>query len=197
MALRLTHTAAGMGITYFKRYRMEFDLDGRSFPLPALPGEYTLVPWRPTLLDAHVDVKYRSFRFEVDANVFTCFHDREGCSRLMNEIVRRDGFLPGATWLLQYQRAGTSRMEPVGTIQGVWDSSGLGAIQNVGVLPAHRGLGLGSQLIFKSLQGFRAAGLDRAYLEVTAQNVAAFRLYLRLGFRKVKTVYKAADVALA
>ena len=186
-----------MGITYFKRYRMEYDLDGQLFePPPLLPG-YSLLPWRPTLLDAHVDVKYRSFRFEIDANVFTCFHNREGCARLMQEIVRRDGFLPNATWLLMYQRPGTNCPEPAGTIQGVWDCSGLGSIQNVGVLPAHRGRGLGTHLIHRSLQGFRDSGLERAYLEVTAQNTAAFRLYLRLGFRKVKTVYKAADVAYA
>ena len=186
-----------MGLVYFKRYRMEYDLDGRFFSPPPLPPEYSLLPWRPTLLDAHVDVKYRSFRFEIDANVFTCFHDREGCSRLMQEIVRRDGFLPNATWLLLYQPQRSNRVEPAGTIQGVWDSSGLGAIQNVGVLPGHRSRGLGTLLIHKSLEGFRDAGLERAYLEVTAQNTAAFRLYLRLGFRKVKTVYKAAEVAFA
>lgn len=183
-----------MGVTYFKRYRMEFDLGDRLFPLPPLLPEYSLAPWRPALMDAHIDVKYRSFRFEIDANVFTCFHDREGCARLMQEIVRRDGFLPQATWLLTYQRPG-GRPEPCGTIQGVWDHSGLGAIQNVGVLPAHRGRGLGTHLLYHALKGFREAGLDRAYLEVTAQNVGAYRLYLRLGFRKVKTVYKAADVA--
>jgi ribosomal protein S18 acetylase RimI-like enzyme len=176
---------------------MEYDLDGRSLSPPPLPPGYTVLPWRPTLLDAHVDAKYGSFRFEIDANVFTCFHDREGCSRLMQEIVRRDGFLPGATWLLLYQPPGSKRSEPAGTIQGVWDSSGLGAIQNVGVVRSHRGRGLGSHLICKSLQGFRDAGLERAYLEVTAQNTAAFRLYMRLGFRKVKTVYKAANVAFA
>jgi len=186
-----------MGVTYFKRYRMEYDLDGRFFALPPLPSEYSLVPWRPTLFDAHVDAKYRSFRFEIDANVFTCFHDREGCARLMQEITHRDGFLPQATWLLMYQRSGSARSEPCGTIQGVWDSSGLGAIQNVGVMPAHRGRGLGTHLLHKSLSGFRDCGLQRVYLEVTAQNVGAFRLYLRLGFRKMKTVYKAADVAYA
>jgi ribosomal protein S18 acetylase RimI-like enzyme len=186
-----------MGLVYFKRYRMEYDLGGRFFTPPPLPPEYSLAPWRTTLLDAHVDVKYRSFRFEIDANVFTCFHDREGCSRLMQEIVRRDGFLPSATWLLLYQAPRSNRVEPAGTIQGVWDSSGLGAIQNVGVLPGHRGRGLGTLLMHKSLEGFRGAGLERAYLEVTAQNTAAFRLYLRLGFRKVKTVYKAAEVAFA
>jgi ribosomal protein S18 acetylase RimI-like enzyme len=32
-------------------------------------------------------------------------------------------------------------------------------------------------------------------LEVTSQNVGAVRLYQRLGFRKVRTVYKAVQVA--
>src|SRR4051794_16356539 len=120
-----------MGVTYFKRFRMEFDLENDLFETLPLPAGYSLVPWRPTLFDSHVEAKYRSFRFEIDANVFTCFHDREGCSRLMQEIVHRDGFLPGATWLLLHQHAGSARLEPCGTIQGVWDSSGLGSIQNV------------------------------------------------------------------
>src|SRR3954462_11705223 len=132
-----------MGLTYFKRFRMEYNVSGALFEPPLLPLKYALIPWRPNLLESHIDVKYRSFRFEIDANVFTCFHDREGCSRLMQEIVRRDGFLPGATWLLVYQPPRSNRVEPAGTIQGVWDSSGLGAIQNVGVLPGHRGHGLG------------------------------------------------------
>jgi ribosomal protein S18 acetylase RimI-like enzyme len=186
-----------MGVTYFKRFRMEYDLRGRLFEPWELPPGYSLVPWRPTLLDAHVDAKYRSFRFEIDANVFTCFHDREGCARLMNEIVRRDGFLPQATWLLMHHRSDHGKAEPCGTIQGVLDDSGEGAIQNVGVVREHRGHRLGSLLIRKSLEGFRDAGLERAWLEVTAQNMGAFRLYQRLGFRKVKTVYKAADVAFA
>jgi ribosomal protein S18 acetylase RimI-like enzyme len=183
-----------MGVMYFKRFRMEYDLRD-SLEAPALPSEFRLLPWRPTLLDAHSEVKYRSFRFEIDANVFTCFHTREGCARLMQEIVRRDGFLPQATWLLVRQRPGAARFEPCGTIQGVWDSCGLGSIQNVGVISAHRGRGLGTALIARALAGFREAGLDRAYLEVTAQNTGAFRLYQRLGFRKVKTVYKAAELA--
>src|SRR5688500_13299425 len=93
-----------MGVTYFKRYRMEYDLDGELFPVPELPPGYSLVPWRPTLLDAHVDAKYRSFRFEIDANVFTCFHARGGCSRLMQEFVRRAGFLTAGPWVLRQLR---------------------------------------------------------------------------------------------
>ena len=38
-----------------------------------------------------------------------------------------------------------------------------------------------------------SAGIGRVYLEVTAQNEGALRLYRRLGFVTVKTVYKAVE----
>jgi ribosomal protein S18 acetylase RimI-like enzyme len=87
--------------------------------------------------------------------------------------------------------------ESCGTVQGVRDSKHHGAIQNLGIVPGHRGKGLGTALLHQALCGFRDSGLSRAYLEVTAQNSAAIRLYQRLGFRRVKTVYKAAEVAYA
>jgi ribosomal protein S18 acetylase RimI-like enzyme len=64
------------------------------------------------------------------------------------------------------------------------------------VLPAHRGRGLGTALLLKALEGFRRRGLGRAFLEVTAQNVAAVQLYRRLGFRCRKTLYKAVDTSI-
>jgi ribosomal protein S18 acetylase RimI-like enzyme len=71
----------------------------------------------------------------------------------------------------------------------------VGAIQNIGVTPKHRGLGLGTVLLWHALAGFRQAGIERVFLEVTAQNSGACRLYERLGFRRIKIVYKASDVA--
>jgi ribosomal protein S18 acetylase RimI-like enzyme len=68
-----------------------------------------------------------------------------------------------------------------------------GAIQNIGIVPGHRGLGLGTALLLQSLHGFRASGAMQVYLEVTADNSRAVRLYQRLGFRKMKTLYKAVD----
>jgi ribosomal protein S18 acetylase RimI-like enzyme len=80
-------------------------------------------------------------------------------------------------------------------VQGLQERTGLGAIQNLGVAPAHRGRGLGTALLLQALHGFRRAGLGRAFLEVTAQNEAAVRLYQRLGFRRKKTIYKAVPCA--
>ena len=146
-------------------------------------------------MEAHAEAKYNSFNVEIDANVFPCLGDREGCLRLMAEITRREGFVREATWLLQYWPPGGLRPEYCGTVQGIRDRQGAGAIQNLGVTPPHRGKGLGTTLLRRALAGFCEVGLERGMLEVTAQNSGAVRLYQRLGFRKVKTVYKAAEVA--
>lgn len=183
-----------MAVTYFKRYRMECDL-ARLFREPELPSSYVLLNWDESLLLAHAETKYQCFRMELDANVFPCLGDREGCRRLMGEITRRHGFLQSATWLLQWRGQRSDEYEYCGTIQGIIDADGIGSIQNLGIVPGHRGRGLGSCLMFRALVGFRQMGLRRATLEVTAQNSGAIRLYHRLGFRTIKTVYKAADLA--
>jgi GNAT superfamily N-acetyltransferase len=185
-----------MPITYFKRYRMEYNVAQTLYSPPPLPDGYSLHPWSPSIFEMHVDAKYRSFRYEIDANVFSCFHDRDGCERLMREITQRNGFIPQATWLLCYDTMRQGRLEPCGTVQGLLDANGLGAVQNLGIVPAHRGRGLGSLLLHCALRGFREASLERVYLEVTAQNQGAVRLYQRLGFRKVRTVYKAVETTV-
>jgi ribosomal protein S18 acetylase RimI-like enzyme len=186
-----------MVLTYFKRFRMEIDLGGDRFGVAPLPASYELLPWHESLLESHAEAKYRSFRSEIDANVFPCLGEREGCRRLMAEISAKEGFVPQATWLMVFHPRGAALPEYCGTIQGVRDHGEIGAVQNLGVAPEHRGLGLGSILMRHALDGFHAAGLTRVYLEVTAQNTGAIRLYQRMGFRKVRTVYKASDLVLS
>ena len=177
---------------YFKRYRMEITLAGREFTPPRTPLGYRFAPWKPDLLDEFAEAKYASFRSEIDANVFPCLGELDGCRRLMREIVRKPGFIAGTTWLLSYG-LDARRLEHCGTVQGIRDPNGLGSIQNLGIAPEHRNTGLGTSLLFHALQGFRQAGIRRVYLEVTAQNDGAMRLYRRLGFVTIKTVYKAVE----
>lgn len=184
-----------MGITYFKRFRMEYDLQGELFALPRLRKDYTLLPWSESLLEDHIAVKFKSFCSEIDANVFPNLGMLEGCRRLMEDIAHRGTFVPQATWLVQYWPDHARRPEPCGTIQGLVDDGGVGALQNVGITPAHRGRGIGTCLLYQALAGFQRAGLERVFLEVTAQNLGAVRLYERLGFQHIKTVYKASEVA--
>lgn len=185
-----------MGLTYFKRYRMELDLDRAFFAAPPCPFDYQLLPFDETLIRDHAVAKFVSFRHELDVNVFPCLGRRDGCLQLMREISKRSGFVPEATWLLRYIDPESGQQEPVGTVQGL-QHDGWGAIQNLGISPQHRGAGLGTLLLHLAAQGFRSVGLGRMHLEVTTDNTAALRLYDRLGFRRAKVVYKASEVVLA
>lgn len=178
-----------MNLSYFKRFRMEIDL--ATLPaLPPLPEQYRFVSWHDSLLEDHAATKFQCFQDEIDSAVFPNLSTREGCSRLMTAIRRKPGFMPDATWLL------ATADGYCGTVQGVHDRNlRMGAIQNLGVTPSGRGHGLGTILLLKSLHGFRLHGLQRAYLEVTAQNEAAIRLYRRVGFRCRKTIFKPVDAA--
>lgn len=170
-------------VTYFKRYRMEVDLTDLP-PIPGLPDGFVWLAWADGLLPAHADAKYQSFRDTLDTAIFPNLGHPLGCVDLMRAIRSKADFVPEATWLI----AGS--VGPCGTIQGVRDRM-FGSIQNVGVVPEARGLGLGAALVRQALAGFRRAGLRQAYLEVTAQNTSAVRLYRRLGFRCTRTIYKA------
>jgi hypothetical protein len=185
-----------MSVSYFKRYRMEIDLRAQRFDAAPLPPGYRLVAWREERLDDHAEAKYRSFQYEIDADVFNCLSDYAGCHRLMEEIREREGFLPEATWLATFDR-GDGLIENCGTIQGLRVSQKYGSIQNVGITPAHRGRGVGTALMWAALAGFQQVGLPRTYLEVTAQNERAVELYRRLGFRRTKTLYKAVEMAFS
>ena len=187
-----------MGMTYFKRYRMEFDLRDWQGDQPQLPVGYELIPFANSLIRDHAIAKYNSFRQELDADVFPCLSRRDGCLRLMREIAGRGDFVPSATWLVRHRiidtNTGIVNVAAVGTIQGL-SSEGWGAIQNLGIDPAHRGKGLGSILLSKAAFGFCEVGLERMHLEVTTENTGAVRLYERLGFKRSSVVYKAAEVA--
>jgi hypothetical protein len=175
-------------VRYFKRYRMELafsqELPGRA----PLPDGYYWQAWDDDFIDAHAQAKFECFRGELDTQVFPSLATPLGCEQLMRAIRLKPGFLPLATWLIGYGN------EFVGTVQGLRAITGWGAIQNLGVVAGHRGQGLGRQLMQRALEGFRAAGLPGAYLEVTAQNEPAVRLYRRLGFRCRKTLYKTVEI---
>jgi GNAT superfamily N-acetyltransferase len=180
-------------MSYVRRFRMEIDLaEGRQKP-PSLPEGYLWVAWHPSLLHRHAAVKYYSFHEEIDSRVFPCLGDFVSCRRLMKEIARHEGFLPMTTWLITQDPETRKGMLDCGTIQGLGRPGGIGAVQNVGVHPDHRGMGLGRSLVLKALEGFRASGLRRVYLEVTGDNTPAVELYRSVGFQLVRTMYKVVE----
>src|SRR5262245_40690981 len=170
--------------TYFKRYRMEIELAGLP-PVPVLPDDCFWVPWQESVLNLHAEVHYLAFHDTIDADLFASFRDRAGCWYLLREIRDKPGFQPEATWLIATGEG------CCGTIQSIDTGGRVGSIQNVGVVAAHRGRGLGTALVLQALHSFAALNFQRVYLDVTADNDGAVRLYERLGFRKMTTSFKA------
>jgi len=193
---------------YFKRHRMELDLR-HARPQAELPAGFYWLPWENGILDLHARVKFHCFAGEMDSRVFPCLATQTGCRELMAAIATRPGFCPSATWLVAGKLAKRQKQEalngagvPLGlspdvcvaTVQGLLDGERYGGVQNLGVVPEYRGLGIGWALLLKALEGFAANGARRAFLEVTAKNELAVRLYRRLGFRSYKTIYREVEV---
>ena len=155
-----------LGTTYFKRFRMELDLQTALPAVPALPRGFLWLPWSDDLLERHALVKFQSFCDEMDGFIFPNLGCHDGCLRLMRDIRRKPGFRPEATWLI------VDGETACGTIQGVREHAGCGAIQNIGVHPAYRGRGLGTALLLQAAWSFRRLSYHKATLEVTAQNEA-------------------------
>ncbi len=169
--------------TYFKRFRMEIEL--RDAPEASeLPAGFTWLPWKEELLETHARVKWLSFQRQLDTTIFPKLAGLDGCIELMQAIREKPGFCPEATWLV------VRGDRFCGTIQGLQGPDGIGAIQNLGVVPQYRGRGLGKSLLLKAVQGFYAVGLRRVFLEVTARNLRAIRLYHEVGFSIKKTIFR-------
>lgn len=178
----------------FHRYRMEIDLQSVELPPVRLPPAYRWQHWVPAHLERHALTKWMSFRAELDSQVFPCLGTLEGCRRLMSEISKQKGFAHEATWLLVYQPEPLAPFEDCGVIQGVHRNRRLGSIQNVGIVPHHRNLGLGRSLLLQCLHGFWQTGTRRVLLEVTAENQAAVTLYRSIGFHVIKKTLKTVEV---
>ena len=115
----------------------------------------------------------------------------------MKEISCRQGFIPEATWLAVKTDPQTGELRNAGTVQGLRDQVEVASIQNLGIVPEHRGHGLGSVLLERSLAGFYDQGIKFVTLEVTSHNTGAIRLYRRMGFKTMRTVYKSAELSYA
>lgn len=168
--------------TYVQRLRMEATLDGE-WPLD-VPSGYQLVEWEPGQEHAHAEVKHRAYHQTLDARLFANLRELNGCLELMRAVAALPQFQPEATWLVLGPDG------PCGCVQATASSPKVGWIQNLGVVPEHRGHGLGRLLLRCALNGLRANGKRIAQLEVSARNTGAVNLYRAHGLVTKKSLYR-------
>lgn len=77
-----------------------------------------------------------------------------------------EGMVVGWCDIVRYQKPGMDHSGQLG----------------IGILPSHRGLGLGRRLLRSTIDDAFAKGLERVELEVFASNQRAHRLYREFGF---------------
>jgi len=118
-----------MSMRYYRRFRMEIDITRVRLAVPKPADGYGLLQWSDDLVERHADVKYRSFRSDLDSQVFKCLGRIDGCLGLMREIVRQRTFLSGTTWLGTFHPDQDWPPQDCGTIQGIARSRKVGAIQ--------------------------------------------------------------------
>jgi ribosomal protein S18 acetylase RimI-like enzyme len=164
---------------------MEAELEG--LPEPAWPVGFRALPWEDRLARAHAEVLAAAFTGSPDVLLFPSLGSIEGALGLLRDLSLRPNFLPRSTWIVEGPEG------PCGSVQGVEERARLGAIQNLGVAPRWREVGLGKALLLQALRGMWEAGLERASLEVSASNGQALRLYQGLGFKRSRVLYKAAS----
>jgi GNAT superfamily N-acetyltransferase len=160
-----------------------YKLQRRATPVavPELPRLYDWLAWQPSHADLHAAVKHLAFAQTPDAVLFPNLGSLTGCRYLTASIRDHDDFCPLATWLI------VGPDGAVGCIQGLLDErQRLGTVQNLAVVPGHRGVGLGRALLLQCVAGFEYAGARNVALDVTASNSAALKLYARAGFRRVR-----------
>ena len=95
------------------------------------------------------------------------------------------GDFAGACWY---------RLFAPGEVYGAVDATS--PALSIGVLPEHRGKGLGTRLLNGALQLARQSGFSRVGLSVSLQNAAAISLYEAAGFEAIATEHGSQDMVL-
>jgi GNAT superfamily N-acetyltransferase len=143
-----------------------------------LPFGYRLEPWCQPLIPAFAASMAVAFSDSPDLEIYPALGSREGCLRLMNEIVEIPGFLSGACWLVFFDR------EPCAHILSsqAFDSNS-GEIMSIGIAPRHRRLGVGTHLVNKTLWALHDRKCNQASAKVNRSNRGAIRFFRSLGFQ--------------
>jgi ribosomal protein S18 acetylase RimI-like enzyme len=147
------------------------------------PHSFRLRALRRDDLPAAAELIFRSHVGTIDAALNLTYSSPALCRGFVDTLVLRAGcgrFDAEASLVAEDGRA----------LTGVLLASHLsrlnGHVCQVSVDPALQSRGLGTVLMTRALEAFRLQGLATASLSVTVDNLPAYRLYRRLGFRLKK-----------
>jgi ribosomal protein S18 acetylase RimI-like enzyme len=166
----------------YPRTFMEIDMS----LAPSLPPlkknlRITYDTWSERRQDEAAQVIAAAYRGHVDSDINDQYRTPGGARRFLLNIVQ----YPGCGVFLQ-PSSFVAMDETTGRVCGLCLSSvvsaDVGHITQICVTPEVRGLGIGYELLRRSLQTLRSRGCRKTSLTVTTANEAAIRLYESIGF---------------
>ncbi|WP_026328467.1 ribosomal protein S18-alanine N-acetyltransferase [Streptomyces sulphureus] len=104
-----------------------------------------------------------------------------------SELAHARGPFATRRYLVAEAEAGPAEYRGLVGYGGVAVVAGTADVQTIGVLPGHRGTGLGARLLAGLLAAATELEAEEALLEVRVDNAPAQRLYERFGFEPVGT----------
>ena len=174
--------------SWFQAFEREF-LELRMDRIDCLPSRDAqgarITGWSDSRQDDAARLIALSYKGHIDAQINDQYRSPAGARRFLTNIVQYPGC--GAF----YAPASFVALDRIG--QGLCGiclasmvSDEAGHITQVCVSPAHRGSGLGYELVRRSLSGLADRGARTVSLTVTGANSGAIRLYRNMGFETTR-----------
>jgi ribosomal protein S18 acetylase RimI-like enzyme len=149
------------------------------------PGSIVFERWSEQQMEQAANLIGRAYRTHVDSEINDQYRSVSGARRFLHNIVQYPGcgafYAPAAVMALDRKTRELCGISLTSLVR-----PDVGHITQICVAPEWRGLGIGSELLWRSIQAFREAGCAEVSLTVTAANTGAVRLYERVGFRTVR-----------
>jgi len=140
-----------------------------------------ITTWTENRQDDSARLVAAAYRGHIDSEINDQYRAPAGARRFLANIVQYPGcgtfFAPASYAATDAQSGALCGISLASLV-----ASDVGHITQVCVAPSHRGMGLGYELLRRSLLALAAHGCRSVSLTVTASNDTALRLYQRMGF---------------
>ncbi|MDA0206078.1 MAG: GNAT family N-acetyltransferase [Acidobacteria bacterium] len=148
-------------------------------------ASHSFLPWGEHYLAPAADLIASAYRGHDDSQINDQYRDVLGARRFLANTTRHTGcgtFLPAASWVAI--QPGSASISGICLATRVDEDAG--HVTQLCVSPGERGMGVGRELLRRTLLSLRACACDTASLTVTDSNAGALSLYQQMGFRPTR-----------
>jgi len=143
-----------------------------------LPFGYRPEPWTAQVLPAFAAVLAVAFSDSPDLEYYPKLSSKDGCVEILEEISESAGFLPGASWLVLFNREPAAIVLSSRAVQGL-----MSRVNIVAVAPRHRRVKVGTHLLNKAMWAVRDRRIPGTMLRINRNNRVGIRFFRSAGFQ--------------